>query len=114
MLYKRGKFYWLDIRINGNRIRRSLQNRKVVSSFFARKKIRNLSSYIILICFLVSGCNNQYSEPMRNQKAQFEEWKNTKYVNINFEFLLGSDDFNQEEYMFGTISDIEVDKLGNI
>jgi hypothetical protein len=51
---------------------------------------------------------------MRNQKAQFEEWKNTKYVNINFEFLLGSDDFNEEEYMFGTISDIEVDKLGNI
>jgi hypothetical protein len=26
MLYKRGRFYWLDIRINGNRFRLKLRN----------------------------------------------------------------------------------------
>ena len=40
MLYKRGKFYWLDIRINGNRIRRSLDttNKLEALSRYAEKK----------------------------------------------------------------------------
>jgi hypothetical protein len=40
MLYKRGNFYWLDIRINGNRIRRSLDttNKLEALSRYAEKK----------------------------------------------------------------------------
>jgi hypothetical protein len=80
--------------------------------------MRNLNSYILpfilLFCLLVLGCKEQHSDQIKHQKAHFEEWKSSKNININFEFSLGSDDFDEEEYMFGTISDIEIDRMGNI
>jgi hypothetical protein len=41
MLYKRGRFYWLDIRIKGQRIRRSLQTSnklKALNKYTEKKK----------------------------------------------------------------------------
>jgi hypothetical protein len=40
MLYKRGHYYWLDIRIKGKRIRRSLQtsNKLEALNKYAEKK----------------------------------------------------------------------------
>jgi site-specific recombinase XerD len=46
MLYKRGRFYWLDIRINGNRFRRSLQTSNKLETLEIKKSQQRKGKHV--------------------------------------------------------------------
>ena len=81
------------------------------------KKIMLKTTAILFLLFLFSYCNNKKQELSENGEPHISN-KHPKWHSKKIEIIkiaqIGSDDISRENYIFGLISDMAVDKHNNI
>ncbi|MEW6455580.1 MAG: NHL repeat-containing protein [Acidobacteriota bacterium] len=79
-------------------------------------KYKILIFFLIMLFPLVLSKNKEIKKRDSDKLiiSKVEAWKGKKSVEFKLLLKIGTDDFDKEEYIFGGITDIEVDQHGNI
>ena len=78
---------------------------------------RLIICFFIILPFIINTGGTSYKtmeDSIKTRISSKEKWEGKKSIQFNFLKKLGTDDYDKENYVLGVITDIKVDRDGNI